>query len=194
MVRIDSGSLSSTTDANGNVWTGDIGTEGSTGSVNSDYPLWNKTEPAATIVYESLESGVDVGNAIIVPNGAYNLHLLFGMPDEGSCTVCTNWLLTSFSNQYTFAPNILESQGDVKNSTFDFGAVSSYLFQTPVDAYIPATVTNNLLQVYVRSVMSDQAPYNVPLNSSTIVFLNGLEIMPTSTVLTPTPTAMDHHS
>ena len=52
------------------------------------------------------------------------------------------------------------------------------MFQTPVDAYIPATVTNNILQVYVRSVFSDLPPYNMPLDSKTHAFLNGLEIMP----------------
>jgi hypothetical protein len=103
---------------------------------------------------------------------------MFGMPDAGNCTVCTSWLNIGVWNQYDFAPYILESQGQTQSSSFDWGALSNYMFQTPVDAYIPANVTNNILQVYVRSVFGDQAPYNMPLDSAKHTFLNGLEILP----------------
>ena len=187
-IRIDTGSPISTTDANGNVWAADIGIDGGATAVPNDYPHWNKTNPAASVVYESLQYGADIGNTIAVPNGTYNVHLLFGMPANGDCHVCGSWLTPAGPwNQYNFAPFILETQGQVQNATFDFGAASNYMYQTPVDAYVPAVVTNNLLQVYVRSVMSDLMPYSVPLNSQKLSTLNGLEIIPVSVTSTPTP-------
>jgi hypothetical protein len=178
VVRIDTGAPTSTTDAKGNVWTADIGIEGGGDPIPGDYPHWNKTNPAADLAYESLQKGDDPGYTMIVPNGVYKIHLMFGMPDAGDCTVCTSWLNIGAWNQYDFSPYSLESQGQSQSSSFDWGASSNYMFQTPVDAYIPATVTNNILQVYVRSVFSDLPPYNMPLDSATHTFLNGLEIMP----------------
>ena len=177
-VRIDTGSLVPTKDANGNVWSADIGIEGAATAITSDYPHWNRTNPAATIAYETLQDGDDLGNTIIVPNGTYNLHMLFGMPDMGLCTVCTTWLANRSWNKFTFAPLILEAQGIVEDSSFDFGEIGNYRYQAPVDTYIPATVTNNLLQVYVRSQISDVPPFDSPVSSKRTL-LNGLEIIPT---------------
>lgn len=177
-VRIDTGAPASTTDAQGNAWTADIGIEGGGYAIPSDYPHWDPSNPAVDLAYESLQQGDDPGYTMIVPNGVYNLHLMFGMPDAGNCTVCTSWLNIGAWNQYDFAPYILEAQGQAQTKSFDWGALSNYMFQTPVDAYIPATVTNNILQVYVRSVFSDQPPYSVPLDSTKHTFLNGLEILP----------------
>lgn len=185
-LRIDTGSPVATTDGNGNVWTADIGADGGGGAVTSDYPHWTPSNVASTIVYETQRRATDVGYTLIVPNGTYNTHLLFGLPDSGSCSPCTTWIAAGWWDAYTFAPLALEVQGQVQNANYNLGATVGYLYQKPADTYLNATVTNNLLQVYVRSQSPDVAPFYLPASRDTnkSAMLNGLEVIPTSVTTT----------
>jgi hypothetical protein len=113
--------------------------------------------------------------------------MLFGFIADGACNSgCSTWTASGYWSDYNFAPYLLEAQGQVQNPTFDFGALSNFLYQTPVDANIPAVVTNNVLQVWVRSVSNDIEPYLTPPTGGKGTMLNGLEITPSgASVATP---------
>jgi hypothetical protein len=188
-IRIDSGSPTANTDASGNSWLADIGMDGASNSNPNDYPHWNHTSPAASIVYESnsYSGGGDLGNTIVVPNGHYKVHLLFGQNSFSYCdSSCTSWLSVAGTpwDQNSFGPYLLETQGQIQAHSYSYGTEVNFMFQTPTDVWIPAVVSNNLLQVYVRGLSNDVAPYLTPQTSDQhkYIVLNGLEITPDTTV------------
>ncbi|MBV8570189.1 MAG: hypothetical protein JO319_06235, partial [Acidobacteriaceae bacterium] len=73
------------------------------------------------------------------------------------------------------APLNLETQGQTQIHNFDFGLVVNHQCAVPTDEFIPATVTNNNLEIALRAVVPEG------VNSSPSPLLGGLEIIPDST-------------
>jgi len=194
-IRIDTGSATGVTDVNGNVWSPESGLEtGISVSLPSDYPTWSSTNPEHAVYESTLYTyGHDISYNLIVPNGNYKIRYMFGQPWNGSRPP-----VGSFPQTLTSAPYLLETQGVIKAHYFDWNYADNYQIATPVDAYIPARVTNNVLTIAERCITPDTAvtlasgiaplyhaayPYllthlNFDAKSS---YLNGLEIIPDST-------------
>ena len=176
-IRIDTGNAGGVVDAGGNTWLGDQAFEaGTLRQLGGDYPNWPDQSNPEIKVYQSSSHtyGDDLLYSFAVPNGNYKVRLLFGQPYNGhSCTTtpCTfdpNW----------HAPLFLEANGQIGAHNYDFGKPIAYEYATPVDAFIPAQVTNGSLYVALRSNVPDaQAVYGVTPAPQ----LNGLEIIPDST-------------
>jgi hypothetical protein len=171
-IRVDSGGKG-VTDGNGNVWLADVGYEsGNYIQLNGDGPAWPDASNPEIAVYESggYTYGTDLAYYFVLPNGNYKVRLMFGQPYNGaSPATCSPF------NQYWHAPLNLETQSQTQIHNFDFGLIANYQCATPVDEYIPATVTNNNLEIALRAAVPE---------GSTITpgpLLNGLEIIPDST-------------
>ncbi len=171
-IRVDSGGRG-VTDGNGNVWLADVGYEsGNYIQLNGDGPSWPDSTNPEIAVYESggYTYGTDLAYYFIVPNGNYKVRLMFGQPYNGaSPSTCSPF------NQSWHAPLDLETQGQTQIHNFDFGLIVNYQCATPVDEYIPATVTNNNLEIALRPVV----PEGVNITPGPL--LNGLQITPDST-------------
>ena len=177
-IRIDTGAATSTTDAATNVWLPDTGAEGATSLLPSDYPNWSTTNPQQ-IIYQSwaVSYGTDLRYTIGVPNGNYKVHLMFGHPYNSCQVPCGPWVGVAGQELHTYNPQMLETQGILQSHYFDWGALATYAVAAPVDAYVPAKVTNNLLQIGVLALAPDTGPNITPLGNR-LNELNGLEILP----------------
>jgi hypothetical protein len=183
-VRIDTGSPIPTTDLSGNVWAADPGIEGATqtgvtSSVPGDYPHWVTSNPVGA-VYESLAGGPnDLHLTVAMPNGNYLVHTLFGVAYNGCWPACgSRWTDNNRFSTYTFNPQVLETQGQVQNHLYNFGALANYQYATPVDAFVPARVLNNILEIGIYSLAPDSGPNYAPTAGGKINILNGIEILP----------------
>lgn len=182
-VRIDNGTANGTT-AGGNTWLGDQGYETSGYiKLGGDYPGWGATSNPDLAIYQSTgyTDGSDMLYRFIVPNGNYKVRSMFGQPYSG-------WAgyTTTISEIYHGRMNI-EAQGQIAAHNYNFMAtpVGQYDYDaTPSDAYIPARVTNNTLEIAVRGVwlqMDDVYFNNTDCESCVGALLDGLEIVPDST-------------
>jgi hypothetical protein len=170
-IRIDTGGFG-LTDGTGNVWMPDMAFEaGDYVQLTGDYPGWPAQSNPEINVYQSSGHtyGSDLVYNLVLPNGNYKVRLMFGQPYNGSsASTCSPF------NQTWHAPLNLETQGQTQIHNFDFGLLVNYACATPTDEYIPATVTNNNLEVALRAVASDTQ------NIQPDPLLNGLEIIPDS--------------
>ncbi len=178
-IRIDSGNPSGTTDGNGNVWLGDIGFEnGGYAQKAGDYPNWQSLNGnAERNVYQSAgyTYGNDIVYTLIVPNGNYKARVMFGQIYNGCNTsACVNY--NPNVNVTSHRPLDVEANGQIALHNYDFGLANNYLYAVPVDVYIPAQVTNNILYVALRINLPD-----VPTSAAPMPIINGLEIIPDST-------------
>ncbi len=173
-IRIDSGALTNNTDGNGNVWLADIGADGTDVLTGADYPNWPTTNPER-IVYQSAAQayGGDQHYEMVVPNGNYKVHLLFGNPYYGCAAPC------GYTSGYTFSPELIETQGTIQAHYFNFQSAAGYQYATPVDLYVPAQVTNNILDISGDLIVPDIGPDYASGNKYN--FINGVEILPDST-------------
>jgi hypothetical protein len=178
-IRIDSGAIASTTDGNGNVWLPDIGPEGTSVNVTSDYPNWTTSSPFR-MIYQSAAIAYtnDLRYTLAVPNGNYKVHLLFGLPYNGCSNPCGYYADYFGQDTHTYNPQVLETQGIIRSHYFDFGAPSGYAFASPVDVYLPAKVTNNILNIGVGDLALDVGPNYTPAHSNKYNIVNGVEILP----------------
>jgi len=180
-IRIDTGSVSSNKDLNGNVWLADIGAEGTFNTVASDYPNWSGTNPLKLIYQsEAYSYGTDLRYTIAVPNGNYRVHLLLGMPYNGCAQPCGHYAGYYGQDVHTYNPQMIDTQGVIQNHYFDFGAPSGYAFAAPADVYVPARVTNNILEVGILALAPDSGPKLAPASGNKDNLLNGVEILPDS--------------
>ena len=172
-IRIDMGSYSGMTDAGGNLWFADQGFEtGNYAYVQSDYPAWSQKANPEIGIYQSAGKtyGNDMVYSFIVPNGNYKIRFMMGQLYGGCWPNCP---ITFDKNAH--APIHLEANGQIGAHNYDFGIPIAYAYATPVDAYIPARVTNNTLYVAARTDTSDSTIYQpAPL-------IGGLEVIPDST-------------
>jgi hypothetical protein len=180
-IRIDTGSASNSKDLNGNVWLADTGAEGTFNTVPSDYPNWTSTNPLK-LIYQSaaIAYGNDLRYTIAVPNGNYRVHVLLGIPYNGCGNNCGRYAGYYGQDIHTYNPQMIDTQGIVQNHYFDFGAAIGYAFATPVDVYVPARVTDNLLQLGIVALAPDTGPSLAPAKSNKYNILNGVEILPDS--------------
>ncbi len=176
-IRIDSGSLVPMldNDTTPRTWLADQGFETSTYRQITDAPDWPDQSNPDIKIYQSTgyTYGDDIVYSFVVPNGNYKVRLLFGQPYNG-CLTCAG---TTF-NPHWHAPLFLEANGQIGAHNYDFGKPINYLYATPVDAYIPAKVTNKTLYVAVRANVSDAL---AAMGISPSPQINGLEIIPDST-------------
>ncbi len=178
-IRIDSGAASSTTDLNGNVWLADTGAEGTSVAVTADYPNWT-TSNALRPVYQSAAIAYtnDLRYTLVVPNGNYKVHMLFGVPYNGCGEPCGYFAGYFGQDIHTYNPQILETQGVIQSHYFDFGALAGYAFGVPEDIYVPAKVTGNILNIGVAANAPDIGPNYTPAHSNKYNIINGIEILP----------------
>jgi hypothetical protein len=180
-VRIDTGSATPTTDGNGNSWASDPGIQGLLNVVGSDYPAWKSQDPLRAIYESSVNSEHDLRYRIGVPNGNYLIHLLFGTPYNGcgSAADCgPQWISNNRYNIYTYNPQLITTQGNIQSHQFNFGAAINYAYATPADVYVPARVTNNILDVGIFSLAPEVGTNTAPLFGHKVNELSGLEILP----------------
>ncbi len=178
-IRIDTAAGTNTTDANGNVWLADTGAEGTTSIVTADYPNWNTTN-AQRIVYQSaaFSYGNDLRYTLAVPNGNYRVHLLFGDPYNGCPAPCGYFVGYSGQDIHTYNPQMLETQGILRSHYYDWGALVGYAVGHPADVYVPAKVTNNILEIGVLALAPDSGPNLAPATTNKYNILNAVEILP----------------
>ena len=174
-IRIDVGATGSVVDKSGNTWLADQAFQiGTLKQIGGDYPNWPAQSNPEINIYQSSSHtyGDDMLYNFVVPNGNYKVRLLFGQPYNGCAQPCGTF------NPTWHAPLFLEANGQIAAHNYDFGKPINYAYATPVDAFIPAQVTNGTLYVALRvNVPDSQAAYLVIPSPS----LNGIEIMPDST-------------
>jgi Malectin domain len=174
-IRIDVGNGAGSTDGSGNVWLGDTAYEiGIYQQRPTDYPNWQSlnNNPERS-VYQSAgyTYGYDMVYNLVVPNGNYKVRMMLGQIYNGCNTAaCTNY------NPTWHRPMHMEANGQIALHNYDFGLANNYAYATPVDVFIPAQVTNNMLTVAMRANLPDVATTVQPLP-----MLNGLEVIPDST-------------
>jgi hypothetical protein len=179
-IRIDVGSMSSTKSAGGTkVWLADIAFEGGIDHLSGDYPAWlNQSNPDIN-VYQTYHytDGSDLTYSLGVPNGDYEVRLMFGAPYNGhQCNAPCTYNVLQFPTDW--GPYNLIANGQVAAHNYDFGLATSHTIATPSDAYIPAWVTNNQLTISVKGYRPDFMsgyPEIMPV-------LEGIEILPDATM------------
>lgn len=171
-IRIDTGSMTGSTDGSGNAWLSDQAFEaGAYVDLPTDYPNWpslNGSTERSQYQSSGHTYGDDMVYRLIVPNGNYKIRMLFAQPYNG----CQATSCASFSKAW-HAPLHLEANGQIAAHNFDFGLPINYQFATPIDTYIPATVTDNTLYIALRINLPDQITTSIPSPS-----VNGLVISP----------------
>jgi hypothetical protein len=171
-IRIDTGGTG-LTDGNGNVWLADQAFEsGDYIQLSGDYPAWPNASNPEIGVYQSsgYTYGTDLVYNFVVPNGDYKVRLMFGQPYDGkTASSCSPF------NPTWHAPLDLETQGQTQIHNYDYGVAVNYTCATPTDEFIPATVTNNTLEIALRAVVPESVA------NTTSPLLNGLEVIPDST-------------
>jgi hypothetical protein len=178
-VRIDTGSSSPTTDGKGNIWAADPGMNGVSGGYDGyDWPNWNTQDPLRIVYQSRVRSANDLSLTVAVPNGNYLAHLLFGMLYD-ACSPCGSWI-NGYYDINSLGPLRISTQGSVKSPFFDFGLPINYQYATPSDIYVPAEVTDNLLQLRIYGLAPDIGPNYAPLHSAKLITLNGVELLPDS--------------
>ena len=180
-VRIDSGSLVATTDTETppHSWVADEGFQ-STGVVQTPlaYPRWTISNPDVLIYETELtsDSHDDIVYSFAIPNGNYKVRLMFGESNNHAPT-------NTFNPLYHAAMN-LESNNQIGAHNYNFGTPIGYAYNTPIDAFIPAQVTDQNLYVAIRLNIPDSAVNEFPVgdglpnNSLPQPAIDGLEIIP----------------
>jgi hypothetical protein len=190
-IRIDTGRSSNWTDRNGHLWLADkfIVASSSVAS-GGDFPApWkydlvnNPEEP----VYESTVT--TTGNAgdffyrLVAPNGHYKVRLMFGY-------ACQPWGCGSYNVPSTqppgnHSPLMLLTQGQIQMHSYNFADDPNVLNlqQRHADAYIPAVVTNNMLNIALMGYFDDMTQYcelgpNPACSNANTPYLNGLVVSP----------------
>jgi Malectin domain len=178
-IRIDSGNWAPTTDGNGNLWVGDIGFEnGGYNQKNGDYPNWaslNGSPERTQYQSAGYTYGNDIVYTLVVPNGNYKLRVMFGQIYNGCNNLSTCVYYNPNTNVTSHRPMLVEANGQIALHNYDFGLPNNYLYAVPVDAYVPAQVTNNTLYLAIRMNLPDIATSAAPMP-----IINGLEIIPDS--------------
>lgn len=171
-IRVVAGNqTSSITDNYGYVWLPNVFlSAGDSVARSGDYPAWptpnNALQAAQLLVYQTTfyTYGNDIVGKFVVPNGNYQIRLMFGQPyygnKPGSCT---------FSSTL-HGPLLIEAQHAAAVRNFDFGAAVNHQCAVPTDLYIPATVTDNTLEFALRNT-------SVAGQASASTLLSGFVIM-----------------
>ena len=168
VIRIDTGSQTSSTDESGNSWLPDLGFEtGNHAVIDDNYPVnaWGQI-PSVSVWQSYLYTyGDDLVYRFHVPNGNYRIELMYGV---GECSGTYN---TSSPNDGLFdGPVNLEIQSRIAAADFDFGVATGHSCRTPSTEYIDAKVTDTNLVIASRAIANSNGHSN-PL-------LNGLVISP----------------
>lgn len=172
-IRIDVGNTSSYTDTQGNLWLPDtLGWESGAYSVQNDsYPTnaWNNIPDQALYQTYYYTWGDDIiYGPFIVPNGNYKIGFSIA---QGNCSGTFDETAV-FDNGLTNGPVDLEANGVIELH-FDLAKQVNNACRVPYTAYIPATVSNNLLFAAVRATGG--------ASTQSITKLNALAILPDST-------------
>ena len=139
-----------------------------------DYPGWatpnDPIQVAELPVYQSFSHtyGNDQVVHFFVPNGTYSVRLMFGQPYNG----LRPWNCSPFPTKWHDHIGI-EVQNTLVVKDYDFGTSINHACATPVDVRLPATVTNNELELALRNMVPDGS------TDATSVMFNGLEIIRT---------------
>ena len=147
VLRVDSGSSTTTVDGHGNTWQADTGNWGGIGSAS---PIVGNVAHWTGVwanQYNSMDYGVDTDLKyvfLVAPSTSYVAHVLFGFPD-GICTFpCGTWP-GAIHNWYlnTFNPTSIEVNGKLVANNFDWGYPAGYAYDQPADIFVPAVSDAN---------------------------------------------------
>jgi hypothetical protein len=164
-IHIDSGSTTTSVDANGFTWIPDLGFEtGSFNTVNDNYPsnVWGKVPyPVQTESY-MYTWGDDIQYRMHVPNGNYQVTFILGVGN------CTGQFGGVFDNSLVMGPMHIESQGRIILHNWNLGAATGNACRTPASVTIPANVTDTNLSLALRAISANET-HSAPL-------VNGLKM------------------
>ncbi len=157
-IRIAAGLRSGTlTDKLGQSWLPNIFFRGGDTVYHaSDYPNWpvpsDPTQAAQLNIYQttSYTYGNDQSFKLVVPNGTYSVRLMFGQPYNGQKPSACSPFPAQWHNYIG-----VEVQNAMVVKNFDFGASINHACAVPVDLKLPATVTNNTLELALRNTVPD---------------------------------------
>lgn len=173
-IRVIAGNRTSTvTDKLGQVWQPNLVLSGGDlRAYGGDYPGWptpaNAIQATQLPIYQSFAYtyGNDLVTNLIVPNGTYNLRLMFGEPYDGRSPQGCTFPAT------LHAPMLIEAQYQPVAYNYDFGAEIDHKCGIPVDFNTRVKVTNMLLEFAIRNA----TPLGNVAPGSPIV--SGFEIVP----------------
>lgn len=149
---------STQTTSPGKVWNTDFGIQASDANFDellTDYPNWvdAKTESVIPeyLQYQSVgfTYGGDIHYTAVIPNGNYKVRVMQGQPWNGTRPPAT------LPQDMTKAPTNIDINGVTVAHLYDWAAAVAYAYATPVDIYVPATVTDNNLSLAIRQVSTD---------------------------------------
>lgn len=190
-LRVDTGSLTATTDGNNNTWAADPGILGVTllDGVQADSTAWIvKPFAAATRqIYQSASfSQADLSFTTALPNGSYTVQILLGTIYDGNVPrTPVSWIGNNNWDINTWDPIQVDVNGSSVDAQFSYGSYINYTFATPVSLYVPAVVTNNILQIKTFLLAPDVGTNLAPALGGKYSTINGIEIVPA----TPTPSS-----
>ncbi len=168
VIRIDTGSQTSSVDESGNSWLPDLGFEtGNHAVIDDNYPVnaWGQIPSVSVWQSYMYTYGDDLVYRFHVPNGNYKIELMYGVGE------CSGGYSTGASGDGLFnGPLNLEFQSRIAAANFDFGIATGHSCRKPSTEYIDAKVTDTNLVVGLRAVANAEGHSN-PL-------LNGLVISP----------------
>lgn len=156
IIQDDTLSSSNTIDGLGNTWLADLN------GIENNYFAEIASPGFSSINNSTYSNQLNTGMAYIggflrkyyiLPNGNYNITVLFG---EGSCSpsfICGSWLSGRSINQLT--PINIEVNGYVQRHFFDWAKTDDYLYAKGSAVTFPATVSNNLLEIGLYGVAPD---------------------------------------
>jgi hypothetical protein len=182
-VRIDSGSDKATQDEQGNAWLPDLAFEtGSYSNQNDWYPItaWGQISQVKQFQTYKYTWGDDIVYRMHVPNGTYNITLMFGL---GNCT--GTYSTQPWDNGLIWGRFLdLEVQGMVAVGNWDMGAAIQHQCRTPQTVTIPAVVVDTSLLIAVRATALNN-------NEHSATLLNGLVVSRDSTQQSVPPGSTD---
>lgn len=171
-IRIDSGSLVPTTDPEGNTWLPEVGLEtGNFNDVNDTYPIgaWGNIADPVQTESNIYTWGDDITYKMHLPNGNYNVTMMFGMGD------CAGTYYTGVrDNGLVIGPLNIEAQGKLAYAAWDYVKATANTCRLPTRLVLPAQVTDNTLKLAVRSMGGNNALSTPSLNSLQVAPFAGL--------------------
>lgn len=157
--------------------------------IQTDSVAWT-VKPFATAtrqIYQSASfSADDLSFTTALPNGSYTVQILFGNIYDGTAiNTPVSWIGYGTWGINSLNPIQVDVNGVSVDASFSYGSYINYTFATPVSLYVPAVVTNNILQIKTFLLAPDVGTNLAPASGGKQSTINGIEIVPA----TPTPSS-----
>lgn len=182
-IRIDSGSLTASQDAEGLAWLPDLGFEAGSFTTVADTPsAWGTVVDAQPLSSYMYTSGGDIAYKLHVPNGNYQVNLSFGVGD------CAGTYPALIPNQNAVWGSLnLQSQTALAYQNWNFSTPIASACRTAQTAHLAAQVTNGILTFGVRASTINGVDSAALLNAVSILPVNQAVANSVQTVSAITP-------